>query len=51
MLYTIPFIGATALLSGVVSARPRPADSAVGQEVAVSAPNGVIMSDTAALAA
>lgn len=51
MLYTIPFIGATALLSGLVSALPRPADSAVGEEVAVSAPNGVIMSDTAALAA
>lgn len=48
-MFIAPFIGAAAFLSGYASAAPRP-DSAVGQEVAVSAPNGVILSDTAALA-
>jgi len=38
-------------LSGVASALPRPRpDSAVGEEVAVSAPFGVLLSDTAELA-
>lgn len=45
------FIGAAAILSSISNAAPaaRP-DSAIGDEVAVSAPNGVIESDTAALA-
>jgi plastocyanin len=42
-------LGAAAILASAVSAAPMP-DSATGAEVAVSAPNGVIMSDTAALA-
>jgi len=42
-------IGAAALLSGFSAALPRP-DSAIGDEVAVSAPNGTPISDTAALA-
>lgn len=50
MVYFAPLIGAAALFSGFVSAAPTP-DSAIGDEVAVSAPNGVILSDTAALAA
>jgi len=52
MVFITPFIGAAALLSGAVSALPRPQeDSASGPEVAVSAPNGTPISDTAALAA
>jgi len=41
-----------AVLSGAVSAlpRPNPQDSAVGIEVAVSAPNGIPLTDTAELA-
>lgn len=51
MVLLAPFIGPVALMFGCfVSAIPMP-DSAVGAEVAVSAPNGVIMSDTAELAA
>lgn len=50
MVYITPFIGAAAILSGFVSALPRPADSAVGAEVAVSAPDGTPISDTAELA-
>lgn len=49
MFFATPLIGAAALLSGFATALPRP-DSAIGDEVAVSAPNGIIMSDTAALA-
>jgi len=43
---------AVAALSGAVSAlpRPNPQDSAVGIEVAVSAPNGIPLTDTAELA-
>jgi plastocyanin len=43
---------AAAALSGAVSAlpRPNPQDSAVGIEVAVSAPNGIPLSDTVELA-
>lgn len=48
MVFITSFIGA-ALFAGVASALPRP-DSAIGSEVAVSAPNGIILSDTAALA-
>lgn len=43
-----PLIGAAAVFAGYVSGRPTP-DSAVGGEVAVSAPYGVVMSDTAEL--
>jgi plastocyanin len=49
MVFFAPLIGAAAILSRFASAAPTP-DSAVGEEVAVSAPNGIIMSDTAALA-
>ena len=38
----------SALVAGVLAA-PRP-DSAIGDEVAVSAPNGIILSDTVELA-
>ena len=47
--FATPLIGAAALLSGFTAALPRP-DSAIGDEVAVSAPYGTILSDTAALA-
>ncbi|RDB21034.1 hypothetical protein Hypma_011565 [Hypsizygus marmoreus] len=46
MVFLAPFVGAAALLSGLVSALPRPQDSAVGEEVAVSAPNGIPITDT-----
>ena len=49
MVFFKPVLGAAALLSGFASALPRP-DSAIGPEVAVSAPDGIILSDTAALA-
>jgi len=49
MVFILPFVGAAALFSGWASAMPRP-DSANGAEVAVSAPNGIVMSDTAELA-
>ncbi|KAI0341708.1 hypothetical protein BDW22DRAFT_265127 [Trametopsis cervina] len=48
MVHVASFLGAV-LFAGVASALPRP-DSALGQEVAVSAPNGVVLSDTSALA-
>ncbi len=48
MVFFASFLGAT-LLASVVSALPRP-DSAIGDEVAVSAPNGVILSNTSELA-
>jgi plastocyanin len=48
MVYFTPFIAA-AVLSHLASAVPVP-DSAIGPEVAVSAPNGVIESDTVTLA-
>jgi plastocyanin len=48
MVHVASFLGAV-LFAGVASALPRP-DSAIGSEVAVSAPNGIILSDTAALA-
>lgn len=43
---------AAAVLSGAVSAlpRPNPQDSAIGNEVAVSAPNGIPLTNTAELA-
>jgi len=47
MFFATPLIGAAALLSSFAVALPRP-DSAIGDEVAVSAPNGSIISDTAA---
>lgn len=49
MVNFAPVFGAAALFASLVSAAPRP-DSAIGDEVAVSAPNGVILSDTAELA-
>lgn len=48
MVFFAPVFGAAALLAGLVSAAPTP-DSSSGDEVAVSAPFGVILSDTAAL--
>jgi plastocyanin len=49
MVFIAPFFGAVALLSGLVSALPRPQDSAVGEEVAVSAPNGIPLTDSVEL--
>lgn len=50
MVFITSLLGAATLLSGFANALPRPMpDSAIGGEVAVSAPNGVIMSDTAEL--
>lgn len=48
MVFFAPVFGAAALFAGLVSALPRP-DSSSGDEVAVSAPNGVVLSDTAEL--
>ncbi|KZS99292.1 hypothetical protein SISNIDRAFT_462127 [Sistotremastrum niveocremeum HHB9708] len=52
MVYFVtPFVGAVAILSSFTSAAPlSKRDSSIGEEVAVSAPNGVIESDTAELA-
>jgi len=47
MVFITPFLGAAVLLSGFVSALPRP-DSAIG-EAAVSAPNGIPLTDTMGL--
>jgi len=44
-----PLIGAVTLFASFAAGLPRP-DSAIGGEVAVSAPNGIVMSDTAELA-
>lgn len=41
---------AVAAFSGLVSALPRPQDSALGEEVAVSAPNGIPLTDSVELA-
>lgn len=49
MVFIASFFVAAALLSRSVSALPRP-DSAVGDEAAVSAPNGTPITDTAELA-
>jgi len=49
MVHFASIVGVASLFAGFASALPRP-DSASGPEVAVSAPNGVIESDTAALA-
>lgn len=49
MVHFASIISAAALFAGFASALPRP-DSAIGNEVAVSAPNGVILSDTSELA-
>ena len=48
MVFFAPLIGAATLFAGFATALPRP-DSAIGSEVAVSAPNGVILSDNAEL--
>jgi plastocyanin len=50
MVYITHVIGFAACLSGLVSALPRPQDSAIGEEVAVSAPNGIPLTDTVELA-
>jgi len=50
MVYITSLIGAAVILSGFASALPRPEDSAIGAEVAVSAPDGTPISDTAELA-
>ncbi|KAG6911495.1 hypothetical protein DXG01_014569 [Tephrocybe rancida] len=52
MVFVTPFLGVAALLSGLASAlpRPMPQDSAVGDEVGVSAPNGVVLTNTVELA-
>jgi len=49
MVFVAPLIGAVSLLAGFAAGLPRP-DSAIGGEVAVSAPNGIVLSDTAELA-
>lgn len=46
MVFLVPFISAT-LLAALVVAVPVP-DSAIGDEVAVSAPNGIPISETPA---
>jgi len=46
MIFTAPLIGAAVLFSGFASALPHRRDSAVGEEVAVSAPNGIPLTDT-----
>lgn len=48
MVFVAPFIGAVTLLASFAAGLPRP-DSAVGGEVAVSAPDGIVLSDTAEL--
>lgn len=50
MVYITPLIGAVAILSGFASALPRPQDSGIGKEVAVSAPNGTPITDSIELA-
>lgn len=45
MFFPTRLIGATALLSGFAAAFPHP-DSAIGNEVPVSAPNGTPVSAT-----
>ncbi|ESK96936.1 extracellular serine-rich [Moniliophthora roreri MCA 2997] len=50
MVYITPLIGAVAIFSGIASALPRPQDSGIGNEVAVSAPNGTPITDTIELA-
>lgn len=50
MVFIKSFVGAAALLSGFASALPRPQDSALGIEVAVSAPNGIPLTDSVELA-
>jgi len=42
--------GSALLLASLAAARPTPEDSSLGEEVAVSAPNGIPLSDTAELA-
>lgn len=49
MVFIAPFIGAVAILSGFASALPRPADSSIGEEVGVSAPDGIPITNTAEL--
>lgn len=50
MIFARSFIGAAVLFSGLVSGLPRPMpDSAIGGEAAVSAPNGIPITDTAEL--
>ncbi|KAK0210711.1 hypothetical protein DFS33DRAFT_1378699 [Desarmillaria ectypa] len=48
MVFIFPLVGATVILSGFALALPRP-DSALGAEVAVSAPNGIPLTDSAEL--
>ncbi|KAI0798073.1 hypothetical protein C8Q75DRAFT_801965 [Abortiporus biennis] len=48
-MFFTPLFGAATLFAGFAAALPRP-DSAIGGEVAVSAPNGIPLSDTAELA-
>jgi len=52
MVFVSRLLGAAAVLSGLASAlpRPRPQDSALGEEVAVSAPNGIPLTDSVELA-
>lgn len=45
MVFFAPFVGSAALFLGLVAARPMP-DSAIGNEVPVSAPNGTPISET-----
>jgi plastocyanin len=45
MVFFAPLFSAAVLLSGFASALPRPQDSALGEEVAVSAPNGIPLTD------
>ncbi|KAH8099471.1 hypothetical protein BXZ70DRAFT_973798 [Cristinia sonorae] len=49
MVFIAPFVGAVTLFASLAAGLPRP-DSALGEEVAVSAPNGIVLSDTVELA-
>jgi hypothetical protein len=51
MVLIASLLGAAVALSHFAMAIPIPEDSAIGGEVAVSAPDGIIMSDAAELAA
>jgi len=48
MVFFAPLVGAAAIFAGFAAAIPMP-DSSIGNEVAVSAPNGTPMSDTASM--
>lgn len=46
MVHFSAVLSVFALYLSTAAARPLPEDSAIGNEVGVSAPNGIVMSDT-----